>query len=92
MSHPEIRSQPEQAGSGAAAETVRKEPRLEWHGHPPRPIGVWDLNPGDAVWPGTPGSGENLCPDCSGQGQREGIACHTCGGTGLVTVPVSGGV
>jgi len=64
---------------------------LVLHGHPPRPIGVWDLNPGDAVWPGTAGAGENLCPDCSGEGQYEGQTCHTCGGTGLVMVPVSGG-
>ena len=27
------------------------------------------LNPGDQAKPGTPGTGENLCPDCGGSGR-----------------------
>lgn len=91
MRRPEIRGQPEPAASEPVEKAVQEEPRLAGHGHPPRPIGVWDLNPGDMVRPGTPGAGENLCPDCGGEGQDHGKLCHTCGGTGLVTVPVSGG-
>lgn len=91
MSELDIRKAAENAARGIVAGAVHAEPRVVGHGHPPRPIGVWDLNPGDAVWPGTAGAGENLCPDCSGEGQYEGQTCHTCGGTGLVMVPVSGG-
>lgn len=91
MSELTIRNAAEKAARGRVSDAARAESRVVGHGHPPRPIGVWDLNPGDVVWPGSAGAGENLCPDCSGEGQAAGQPCHTCGGTGLVTVPVSGG-
>jgi DnaJ-class molecular chaperone len=51
-----------------------------------------EMNPGDQAPPGTPGTGENLCPTCSGSGRLQGgESCRTCGGTGLVTEGVSGG-
>ncbi len=35
------------------------------------------LNPGDEGAPGTPGTGENVCPDCSGTGRIDAQACQT---------------
>lgn len=48
-------------------------------------------NPGDDAAPGTPGTGEALCPDCDGTGRKDGGACRTCGGTGKVVQGVGGG-
>jgi hypothetical protein len=48
------------------------------------------LNPGDEAAPGTPGTGENLCPQCSGSGRAEGGECPTCDGTGKVIDGVGG--
>jgi RecJ-like exonuclease len=47
--------------------------------------------PGDEAAPGTPGTGENLCPDCSGSGKVEGKACPECNGTGKVITGIGGG-
>jgi RecJ-like exonuclease len=49
------------------------------------------LNPGDDARPGTPGAGENICPDCGGSGRLESRACPTCGGTGKVIEGIGGG-
>jgi hypothetical protein len=49
-----------------------------------------ELNPGDEAPEGTPGTGENLCPDCSGKGKLNGQACDTCGGTGIVIEGIGG--
>ncbi|HYC04905.1 MAG TPA: hypothetical protein VED40_16555 [Azospirillaceae bacterium] len=47
--------------------------------------------PGDQAPAGTPGTGENLCPDCSGKGRIGGQACETCAGTGVVNEGIGGG-
>jgi DnaJ-class molecular chaperone len=49
------------------------------------------VNPGDAAPPGTPGTGENVCPDCKGSGRLANAPCKTCGGTGKVIEGISGG-
>jgi DnaJ-class molecular chaperone len=49
------------------------------------------LNPGDQAMPGTPGTGENVCPDCGGTGRIEARTCQTCGGTGKIIEGVGGG-
>lgn len=50
-----------------------------------------DLRPGDQAHPGTPGTGENLCPDCGGSGRTADDArCETCAGTGRVIEGVGG--
>jgi len=49
------------------------------------------LNPGDQAGPGTPGTGENTCPDCGGSGRVNAQPCKTCGGTGKVIEGISGG-
>jgi hypothetical protein len=49
------------------------------------------LNPGDVAPPGTPGTGEDVCPDCQGKGRIAEARCETCGGTGKVTAGIGGG-
>ena len=49
------------------------------------------LNPGDDAPPGTPGTGENVCPDCRGTGKVQAGPCPTCGGTGKVVEGIAGG-
>ena len=49
-----------------------------------------DLNPGDQAPPGTPGTGENVCPKCGGTGTSEGAPCRHCGGTGVVIEGIGG--
>lgn len=48
-------------------------------------------NPGDEAEPGTPGTGENLCPVCGGSGRIDGAQCTECGGTGKVVEGIGGG-
>jgi DnaJ-class molecular chaperone len=47
--------------------------------------------PGDEAAPGTPGTGENICPHCNGRGEHDGIPCPVCDGTGKVTEGIGGG-
>jgi hypothetical protein len=50
------------------------------------------LKPGDEAAAGTEGTGEALCPDCSGSGiRRDGFVCPTCEGTGRITEGIGGG-
>ncbi|GGK49066.1 hypothetical protein [Salinarimonas ramus] len=51
---------------------------------------VKPLSPGDEAAPGTPGVGENVCPDCKGTGRLQDRECPTCGGTGVVEEGVGG--
>lgn len=48
------------------------------------------MEPGDEAEPGTPGTGEDICRECEGTGQREGKACPECGGTGYVIRGIGG--
>ena len=50
-----------------------------------------DTNPGDDAAPGTPGTGEDICPKCSGSGRIDGGKCLDCGGTGKVVQGIGGG-
>lgn len=44
------------------------------------------VNPGDEVPPGTPQSGQDVCPVCVGRGKvGADRSCEHCGGTGFVT-------
>lgn len=49
------------------------------------------LNPGDEAAPGTPGTGEDLCPHCGGTGEHDGRPCPVCGGSGKVVEGIGGG-
>ena len=46
--------------------------------------------PGDEAEPGTPGTGEALCPVCAGKGKVDGRDCDNCGGTGKIVEGVGG--
>jgi hypothetical protein len=48
------------------------------------------MNPGDEAPPGTPGTGENVCPVCHGGGKVRGAACANCGGTGRIVAGIGG--
>ncbi len=50
-----------------------------------------DLAPGDEAAPGTPGTGEDICPDCNGTGRIDGRPCETCDGSGKVIEGIGGG-
>ena len=54
------------------------------------PLGGKTLNPGDQAAPGTPGAGEDLCPECNGSGQLDNRPCPNCGGTGKVVQGIGG--
>lgn len=56
------------------------------------PMGATDpTKPSDEAPPGTPGTGENLCPACSGTGKINGDTCPECKGTGKVVTGIGGG-
>lgn len=69
----------EQAASGQAPSA-----------HSAQPGATAGLNPGDEAAPGTPGTGENICPTCGGMGQAGGQPCQMCGGTGYVIEGIGG--
>jgi DnaJ-class molecular chaperone len=47
-------------------------------------------NPGDEAAPGTPGTGEDVCPRCHGSGRIQGEPCPDCGGSGRVVRGIGG--
>ena len=49
------------------------------------------MNPGDEAPPGTPGSGEAMCPVCKGTGRVGSGRCENCGGTGRIVEGIGGG-
>lgn len=48
------------------------------------------LNPGDDAAPGTPGTGEDVCPVCGGTGTKDDDRCDSCGGSGVVIHGIGG--
>ena len=50
-----------------------------------------ELAPGDDAEPGTPGTGEALCPRCGGTGRVAGAECPQCEGAGNVVEGIGGG-
>ena len=46
--------------------------------------------PGDEAPAGTPGTGEDICPECHGKGKVDGKPCHNCDGTGRITRGIGG--
>lgn len=50
------------------------------------------VSPGDEAPEGTPGTGENLCPQCNGSGRDSANGpCPECDGTGKVITGIGGG-
>lgn len=52
--------------------------------------GTPPMSPGDEAPAGTPGTGEDVCPQCGGSGRVGALACPACDGTGKVTVGIGG--
>lgn len=50
-----------------------------------------EIHPGDDATPGTPGTGEDICPKCKGTGKLNGADCDNCGGTGKIVEGIGGG-
>ncbi len=48
------------------------------------------MAPGDQAPPGTPGTGENVCPRCGGSGRIGETGCPDCAGTGRVIAGIGG--
>lgn len=48
------------------------------------------LNPGDEATRGTPGTAEDVCPQCHGSGRIDGASCPNCGGTGKIVKGIGG--
>lgn len=48
------------------------------------------MAPGDEAPPDTPGTGEDICPRCSGSGEVGGEPCADCEGTGRVVRGIGG--
>jgi DnaJ-class molecular chaperone len=46
--------------------------------------------PGDQARTGTPGTGENTCPNCRGTGRIDGRPCSDCRGTGAIIEGIGG--
>lgn len=44
----------------------------------------------DQAPPGTPGTGETVCPRCGGTGQLSGRTCPECEGSGRINVGIGG--
>jgi hypothetical protein len=53
--------------------------------------GVARPAPGDEAPPGTPGTGENVCPECHGSGRIGRDPCPNCAGTGKIIEGIGGG-
>ncbi len=46
--------------------------------------------PGDEAPAGTPGTGEDICPECNGRGKKDGKRCENCAGTGKIVRGIGG--
>ncbi|HYD29342.1 MAG TPA: hypothetical protein VEB64_00570 [Azospirillaceae bacterium] len=57
---------------------------------PMEETGRQQMNPGDEAPPGTPGTGDAICPVCHGDGRVEGQKCSNCNGTGVVIEGIGG--
>ncbi len=49
-----------------------------------------DISEGDMAPPGTPGTGENVCPECNGSGEVGGATCTNCDGSGTIIEGIGG--
>jgi RecJ-like exonuclease len=56
-----------------------------------KPTPAKPMNPGDEARPGTPGTGEDTCPECNGKGKTaRNEPCRNCGGTGKIVRGIGG--
>jgi RecJ-like exonuclease len=50
-----------------------------------------EQKPGDEAPAEEPSSGENVCPECEGSGEKDGARCPNCEGTGKINEAIGGG-
>jgi hypothetical protein len=77
-------------GGAPAADDIDLAESVAGEEDPGASIDMAFERPGDEAPPGTPGTGEDVCPACGGSGQRAGRECPTCQGTGKITVGIGG--
>lgn len=65
------------------------QPKRPGSGRPQPPVDA--TAPGDEAAPGTPGTGEDICPVCGGSGETEGSTCEACLGRGRIVRGISAG-
>jgi hypothetical protein len=58
---------------------------------PERPPVPGKMRPGDEAPAGTPGTGEDVCPECNGAGRTaRDQPCRNCEGTGRIVRGIGG--
>jgi hypothetical protein len=85
VTHPVVGTEPNEVATSALSVGSKGEDAMAEEKKQPK------LNPGDAAKPGTPGTGENVCPECKGSGRVGNAPCQNCGGTGVVIEGLAGG-
>jgi hypothetical protein len=83
-----------EAGDAGLLAPLERTMSIPNNANPPKPErqpGIGNPAPGDEATPGTPGTGENLCPDCGGTGKQGERPCPSCGGTGKIIEGIGGG-
>jgi hypothetical protein len=75
------REEIERASKGGASKPM---------GRPSAGVATMKPAPGDDAAPGTPGTGEDICPQCRGSGKVGANACPHCEGLGTVTKGIGG--
>jgi hypothetical protein len=77
--------------SGNAAASPGRSDQPAGQGDGKQPSGAQaPMAPGDEAPPGTPGTGEDVCPRCGGSGKLASGTCPDCLGSGKVTVGIGG--
>jgi DnaJ-class molecular chaperone len=51
---------------------------------------VDEMAAGDEAPHGTPGTGEDVCPECNSSGKVDGETCPNCNGTGRIVSGIGG--
>ncbi len=75
---------------GACNDLAAAAPAVPEAQEAPQAPGVPDMAPGDEAPPGTPGTGEDVCPRCGGSGRSDGAACPACEGSGRIVKGIGG--
>ena len=56
-----------------------------------KPRELQPRSPGAEANPGTPGTGEDICPQCNGRGRdANGATCRNCEGSGRIVKGIGG--
>jgi hypothetical protein len=84
---------PTQSGKEPAEgsrETIDHELKKRQTERKPAEAALRSRAPGDEAAPGTPGTGEDVCPECHGSGRAGARPCPNCNGSGRVIKAIGG--